>query len=134
MHLDVCREQCLISLVFQLLQHVGSSAKVANAIASLHRQHIKMYETNEEMQSAAAKFYQIARFPQVIGAIDCTLIKIDSPGGDDAEIFRTRKQFFGLNVQTVADSDLKIRDIVARWPGSCHDQTIFNNSRLKRRF
>lgn len=38
-----------------------------------------------------------------------------------------------MNVQTVVDSKLKIMDIVARWPGSCHDQTIFNNSRIKQR-
>ncbi|KAG5882834.1 hypothetical protein JTB14_008017 [Gonioctena quinquepunctata] len=37
-------------------------SKVSNAIASLHRQHIKMYETYEEMESSAAKFYQVARF------------------------------------------------------------------------
>jgi hypothetical protein len=37
-------------------------------------------------------------------------------------------------VQTVSDSNLKIIDIVARWPGLAHDQTIFNNSNLKRRF
>lgn len=29
---------------------------------------------------------------------------------------------------------MKIRNIVARWPGSCHDKTIFNNSRLKYNF
>jgi len=31
-------------------------------------------------------------------------------------------------VQTIASPDLKIMDVVARWPGSCHDQTIFRNS------
>lgn len=34
----------------------------------------------------------------------------------------------------VGDSELKIRDIVSRWPGSSHDQTIFSNSRLQGRF
>lgn len=108
--------------------------RVSQAIASLRPQYIKMYANNEEMQRAAEKFYMIARFPRVIGAIDCTLIPIDSVGGGDAEIYRCRKGYFALNVQTVCDSDLKIRDIVARWPGSCHDQTIFNNSRVKQQF
>lgn len=36
-------------------------------------------------------------------------------------------------MQTISSTDLKILDIVARWPGSCHDQTIFNNSLIKRR-
>jgi Plant transposon protein. len=60
---------------------------------------------------------------------ECNII-----GGDDAEIYRNRKRYFSINVQTVSDSNLKIRDIVARWPGSVHDQTIFNASTLKRKF
>jgi hypothetical protein len=32
------------------------------------------------------------------------------------------------------DASLKIRNIVARWPGLTHDQTVFNNSVLKRNF
>lgn len=34
----------------------------------------------------------------------------------------------------MCDSKLKILDIVARWPGSCLDSTIFNNSRICARF
>lgn len=34
-------------------------------------------------------------------------------------------------MQTVSDAELRIRNIVARWPGSVHDATIFDNSRLK---
>ncbi|GJQ87845.1 hypothetical protein Trydic_g1813 [Trypoxylus dichotomus] len=86
------------------------------------------------MERSAEQFYAIARFARVIGAIDCTLIKIDSPAGEDVEIFRYRKSFFALNMQTVSVTNLKIRDIGVRWPGATHDQTIFNNSNLKHEF
>lgn len=33
----------------------------------------------------------------------------------------------------MSDTELKITDLVARWPGSVHDQTIFDNSMIKRR-
>lgn len=66
----------------------------------------------------------------LLGAVDCTHIKIVSRGGSRAEVFRCRKDFFSINVQVVCDAKLKIRDILARWPGSVHDSTIFNNSQL----
>lgn len=37
-------------------------------------------------------------------------------------------------MQAVCDSELKFIDVVARWPGSQHDSTIFNESLLKARF
>lgn len=55
-------------------------------------------------------------------------------GGQDAEVFRNRKGYFSINVQAVCDSQLRIRNIVARWPGSAHDSTIFANSRLRALF
>lgn len=38
-----------------------------------------------------------------------------------------------INVQTISAANLKILDVVARWPGSTHDQTIFSNSNVHRR-
>lgn len=78
-------------------------------------------------------FHSIAGFPNVIGAIDCTHVKIIGQGGDVGELYRNRKHFFSINVQSVAGPDLKFYDIVARWPGSTHDSFIFNQSKLKTR-
>lgn len=52
-----------------------------------------MPQTDEEIMQSKQKIFNIARFPRVIGAIDCSHIRIQSPGGDNAEIFRNRKQF-----------------------------------------
>lgn len=49
--------------------------------------------------AAMHDFYKIAKFPGVTGCIDCTHVRIKSPGGDDAEVFRNRKGYFSLNVQ-----------------------------------
>ncbi|CAB3261071.1 unnamed protein product [Arctia plantaginis] len=65
---------------------------------------------------------------------DCTHIKIQSPGGDDAELFRNRKSYMSINMQTISSPNLLITDIVARWPGSTHDSTIYQNSRRYERF
>lgn len=108
--------------------------KVSRAIAQLSPLYIKFPNTEEDIQRLRQKFYNIARFPRCIGALDCTHIKIQSPGGNNSEAYRNRKNFFSINVQTICDPDLKILDIVARWPGSAHDSTIFNNSNIRERF
>lgn len=102
---------------------------VIQKIAQLKPQFIKM-PNREELHNVQLKFYRKRRMPRVIGAIDCSHIRIESPGGPNAEIFRNRKGFFSINVQAVCDADLQIRNIVARWPGSVHDSTIFNDSSL----
>ncbi|CAH1380802.1 unnamed protein product, partial [Tenebrio molitor] len=64
---------------------------VTQAIADLRLQYIKFPVTEQE-QSAVKQI--IARFSRVVGALDCTHVKIKSPGGAQAEIFRNRNFFF----------------------------------------
>jgi len=45
-------------------------------------------------------------FPGVLGAVDCTHIPIQSPGGARAEEFRCRKVFFSLDVQAACGPNL----------------------------
>ncbi|XP_049302059.1 putative nuclease HARBI1 [Bactrocera dorsalis] len=122
---------------------------VSDKIARLRERFIRFPTTTEDIHQKQKEFFRIAKFPRVIGALDCTHVKIQSPGelkhlktvmniyfymfpsfsgGDHAELFRNRKSIFSFNVQTICDARLMILDIVARWPGSTHDATILRNS------
>lgn len=70
------------------------------------------------------------RFIIIFSYFDYMYVK----GGENAELFRNRKDFFSLNTQVVCNSNLEITNIVARWHGSVHDSTIFNNCRLRANF
>ncbi|KAK4876120.1 hypothetical protein RN001_012542 [Aquatica leii] len=112
--------------------------RVTTAIASLTATYIIMPRNEQEMRNTQMEFHRIARFLKIIGAIDCTHVKIQSPDmlishfNYHYQYFRNRKGYFSLNIQVVADSTLRILDVVARWPGS-HDQTVFKNSRIHAR-
>nr|CAI5852396.1 unnamed protein product [Callosobruchus analis] len=95
-----------------------------------------MPQTEQEMRDEATKFYSFGHLPNIIGAVDCTHIKIQSAGRNLAEVrvYRNRKGWFSINTQIVAGSTGKIIDILARWPGSVHDTTIFNDSHLRAKF
>ncbi|CAN7950423.1 unnamed protein product, partial [Ixodes hexagonus] len=108
--------------------------RVTIAIASLAREFVTFPTTEAERREVWQGFYAMQGFPGVVGAIDCTHVPIQSPGGVDAERYRNRAGYFSINVQTVSDHRLHIRDIVVRWPGSVHDSTIFSNSALKALF
>jgi len=49
-------------------------------------------------------------------------------------MYRNRKGYFSINVQTICDADLRIQNIVATFPGSNHDSTIFNYSSIRGKF
>ncbi|KAF0703332.1 putative nuclease HARBI1 [Aphis craccivora] len=108
--------------------------QVCRAIARQRPNFISFPTNDVDEKRIVNGFYSLSRFPRVVGAVDCTHIKIQSPGGDNAEIFRNRKGWFSTNTQCVCNPWLKIMDIVARWPGSCHDQIIFDNSNVKHKF
>lgn len=122
------------------LFHVNQSTvsrivqRVTEVLAGLAPEVIKMPQTPHEITMIKEGFYRMVRphgIPNVVGLIDCTHVKICSPGGRSAERFRNRKGSFSISVQAVARYDLKILDLVARWPGSTHDSHIFDMSALK---
>ncbi|GFT44431.1 putative nuclease HARBI1 [Trichonephila clavipes] len=105
---------------------------VARAPAELRPQYIYLPQTEDERMQIRQKLYREFEFPGIYGALDCSLIKILNPGGSLAETFRCRKGFFALNVQTVSDPNLSIRNIVVRWPGSIMQLT--HEQEMSKRF
>lgn len=105
--------------------------KVTAVIANLCPKYVTFPSTAEEKRKIMNQFYQSSGLPGVIGAIDCTHVPIQSPGGQDAEVYRNRKGFFSINVQLISDNQGFVMDVVARWPGSVHDSTVFDNSRIR---
>ncbi|CAH2009341.1 unnamed protein product [Acanthoscelides obtectus] len=137
--LRFCATGCTLQAVGDFTGiHKSTACRIVKSVisifASLAAEYIHMPNTQEEIAEVKRKFHTIAKFPRVTGAIDCTHVKIISPGGANAEYFRNRKGYFSINVQVVFDPNLLIKNIVARWPGSTHVQTILNNSSIKAQF
>ena len=105
--------------------------RVSRAIAGLRDRYVVFPETDDMRRKVMKEFHAKSKLPGIVGAIDCMHVPIQSPGSPDAEIYRNRKGYMSINVQLVCDTNNIISDVVARWPGSVHDSTIFENSHIR---
>ena len=95
--------------------------------------HIKMSSSSSEIALVKNEFYQVARFPGVIGCIDGSHIPIIAPS-EFEYAYVNRKGFHSINIQGICDANLLFRDVVARWPGSSHDSFILETSGIYEKF
>lgn len=108
---------------------------VSEKIAALREIFIRMPHTDDEIEEKKREFFRVAAMPNIICALDGTLIKIQEVGGAQNKTdFFCRKQYYAINTQIACDANAYVLDIVARWPGSVHDETVFLNSSLFNRF
>ncbi|GMR37395.1 hypothetical protein PMAYCL1PPCAC_24860 [Pristionchus mayeri] len=80
---------------------------------------------------ASADFSRICGLPNVIGAVDGTLIRIDTPPASN-NTFRCRKGYSALNCTFIVDFWGRILYCNPRYPGSTHDSFVFENSTARR--
>lgn len=107
---------------------------VSEKIAALSDTFIQMPSTSDEIEANKRNFFRVAGMPCIIGAVDGTLVKIQEVGGSmNKTMFFCRKQYYAINTQIVCDAQAKVLNIVARWPGAIHDETVFLHSRLYER-
>lgn len=82
---------------------------------------------NEIATRVMEQFQRASGFPNVIGAIDGTHIKIRAPKEDPAS-YVNRKGFHSMNVQLICDSRGFFTHCFAGYVGSVHDARVFRNS------
>ncbi|KAK0144348.1 putative nuclease HARBI1 [Merluccius polli] len=105
---------------------------VLNGIIRISARYIRFPYDAVNQAHIKAQFAEIAGFPNVIGAIDCTHIAIKAPSeGEYAYV--NRKHFHSLNVQVICDAQMRLTNIVARWPGATHDSFVLTNSSVGNR-
>ena len=82
-------------------------SRVSKSICRLYDRFIK-FPTNENSSEIMIGFYNLLNgdpnanpFPGVIGAIDCTHIRVLAAGFENREIFRNRKGCITINVQVL---------------------------------
>ncbi|XP_063223351.1 putative nuclease HARBI1 [Bacillus rossius redtenbacheri] len=85
----------------------------------------------ENVLNVSAKFFAVAHFPQVIGCVDGTLIKIDAPPAYESA-FVDRNGNHSINCMIVCGPNMEIYFVSAKWPGSVHDARVLRNSSLFR--
>ncbi|XP_064631631.1 putative nuclease HARBI1 [Lineus longissimus] len=119
--------------------------KVSDALAALQDTFIKWPTTAEERNRIHTGFYEMAGFPNVIGCVDGTHVKIQGPSTpqwykelkEDGQqrptyesAFVGRKQYHSINTRGICDHQGKLINIVSRWPGATHDSHIFKESQI----
>ncbi|XP_008178797.1 putative nuclease HARBI1 [Acyrthosiphon pisum] len=88
-------------------------SQICRSLASLKNNYIKFPLTNEELATKKADFHRKFNMPSIIGAIDCTHIRIK---------------------KVICDANCHILHVIDRWRGSAHDSRIWNESLIKEQF
>ncbi|XP_051780670.1 putative nuclease HARBI1, partial [Erpetoichthys calabaricus] len=120
-------------------EHLSKSAvcqeihKVCLALKHFLRVFI-VFPGHLRVQTIKEAFHAIAGFPNVIGALDCTQIRIKAPSGPNEPDYVNRKGFHSIKVQMICDASYLVSNVEGKWPGSVHDSRIFKESHLYRTF
>lgn len=89
---------------------LSSASRIIHSVCSalcLCLDNIRFPTTLQDLKRVKDEFYKIQNFPNVVGAIDGTLIPIQGMAGEEEPTFICRKGFHAINVQAVAVANLR---------------------------
>ncbi len=115
----------------------SSASRTVTKISTLLAQKLDdfvKFPSDAEIKTVQNDFYEIARVPGIVGAIDGTHIKIQAPASDQEPFYVNRKGYHSINVQGICDAKYRFLNIVADWPGSAHDSRILQMSHIGSEF
>ena len=75
----------------------------------------KWIQVPRNLSLVKSQFASKYGFPDCVGAIDCTHIKIQSVGGEHAELYRNRKSYFSIIVQAICGPELSFYNVMMAW-------------------
>ena len=90
---------------------------------------ISRLQEGRNLEAIIEGFLTRWNFPLCLGAIDGTHIPIKAPQNHHTDYFN-RKSFHSVILQAVCDSECRITDIFAGWPGRAHDARVFSRSNI----
>lgn len=111
-----------LSILFDII------TRVSDYLIDIAPQHIH-WPNEEEREITKTYFQNVKGFPNIIGCIDGTHIRIDRPK-ESPESYYNRKDFFSIQMQIVCNHERKIINVFIGFPGSVHDAKVFRNSPL----
>lgn len=111
------------SSAFRSIECVGRS------LCSKFNDFIKWPTNNIQQAAIKHGFFTIAQFPNVIGLVDGTHIRIVRPSIDEQQ-YVNRKLYHSLNVQVICDHRGLLTNMEVNWPGSSHDSFILRQSEV----
>jgi hypothetical protein len=98
------------------------------ALRSLRDQAIT-WPDEEERQQISERVQRRHLFPNCVGFIDGTLFPLaTAPQCKDAPDYSGRKHKFSLRVMIINDDQRLIRYYLSGWPGSAHDNRVWNQT------
>ncbi|XP_029467219.1 putative nuclease HARBI1 [Rhinatrema bivittatum] len=106
-------------------------AQFLEALVKRAGQYICFPRSDQHLQQTIRGFRELSGFPDVLGAVGCLHVALRAPS-ENEQAYRNSRSFHSMNMQVVCDAHCAITNVVAKYPGSCLNAYILEQSALAR--